>query len=676
MSDGTLLLHHSGASLKALITETAAACSEQPFGAQYNRKKHSAVFRLWAPDALSVALNLYRTAAEQTPVLTVSLTADAVTGIWSGAVSEPDPEGMFYDYTLVLSGGGTAAVLDPYAVSMAASVNDGSAGRGAVIDMRGARSLPENGFSAPFVRLRRREDAVIYEISVRDFTIDPSAGTQERGGTFAAFIEKIPYLQRLGVTHVQLMPVVKFYNTDETRQAYESGGAVHGNNYNWGYDPHNYFSPSGWFSLDPADPYCRVRELRRLIDECHRARIGVLLDVVYNHMAQTRFLDDIVPGYYFRKNAGGFTSDSGCGNDTASERAMMRRLIVDSVRHWVQEYRVDGFRFDLMGLIDVGCVCAAYDAARRINPHTLFIGEGWKMYSGGKTVCFDQHCMTSTDIAGVFNDELRDLLRAGGMCEHARGFITGLPVHSEQLYRNMIGSPCRNYTADAPGDNVQYITAHDGLTLHDAVCLNCRLDSHNPEHRAEIVKRIKLGFFCVLVSQGIAFLHGGEELARTKPNACGEENDCIGAFVRNSYRADDSVNGICWKPYPEYECLVPYAAGLIALRKAHGVFRIGDNARIEREASLIGCADGGAGASLCLAYMIEHGGYRWHIFINADIAELSFHTEHALTRVQVFADAERAGARAVREVRGVTIADTHTVTLAPLTAAVVRSAKT
>lgn len=668
MSDIPLLAKKETVPLRALLAETAAAFSVTQPGAQYCRKTQSVTFCIWAPTASAVSANIYKDEKQSTPQWVIHLLLDDVTGYWSGSFCETDPDGFFYDYT-IQNELGTVTVLDPYARSMAVFTNDGTIGRGAIVDMNAPQSLPPSGMKGKFYPLKKREDAVIYEMSVRDFTADPSAKTTASQGTFSAFIEKIPYLKELGITHVQLMPVLKFYYTDETNQQYENSGKVHGNNYNWGYDPHNYFTPTGWFSTNPADPYCRIRELRTLINECHRANIGVLLDVVYNHMADTRLLNDIVPGYYFRMNEYGFTSDSGCGNDTASERPMMKRLIVDSVRFWVQEYKVDGFRFDLMGLIDAGCIVAAYDAARQINPYTLFIGEGWKMYSGNKTVCMDQNCMNSTNTAGVFNDELRDLLRAGGFNEQAKGFITGNPTDSHQLYNNLLGIPCKHYTSDAPGDNVQYITAHDGLTLHDTIALNCQLDDTKPEHRQEIQKRMKLGLFAILTSQGIAFLHGGEELARTKPNLHNEQNDCIGSFVRNSYRSADNINAIRWEPYAEYASLKTYAAGLIAMRKKYEVFRIGNRTAIEQAGQLLSCT---TGSMLCIGYTLCWNEYRWFILINANIEETEFHTDYDLSQAEIFADAETAGTRTIKKPQGITIPNTQTVTLAPLTAAVLR----
>ncbi|MCK9171227.1 MAG: alpha-amylase family glycosyl hydrolase, partial [Treponema sp.] len=402
----------NSAKLAVKFAEKSVPSKETVLGCTY--KNGSAVFNLWAPTSSAAVLNLYKIDDAVNPDYTVTMEKNDRTGVWTASFNEVDPDGMFYDYTLHNTHG-TVTVLDPYAYSMAAYYNNGGTGRAAVINPDSKKALPEGGMSAPFVKLAKREDAVIYEMSVRDFTISPDSGVKAVPGTYKAFIEKIPYLKDLGITHVQLMPVLNFYNNNETNKAYEDSGKVSGNNYNWGYDPHNYFTPEGWFSTDASDPYCRIRELRELINECHKAGIGVILDVVYNHMADTRFLDDIVPGYYFRTDANGrLKSASGCGNDTATERTMMKRLVVDSTSYWVKNYKVDGFRFDIMGLMESSSVLDSYASCAKLNPSVLFEGEGWKMYDGpAGTVGMDQNYMTKTDSVAVFNDEFRDLIKAG-----------------------------------------------------------------------------------------------------------------------------------------------------------------------------------------------------------------------------------------------------------------------
>lgn len=661
-----------GSKLAVQLAEKAMPAKDAVLGAVYNAKTKSASFSLWAPTSSAATLNLYRKDQATAADYTVPMTYDAATGIWSATFSEADPDGFFYDFTLS-NAKGSVAVLDPYARSMAAYRNKGGSGRAAVVNMASPRALPAGGMNAGFVPLKQREDAVIYEMSVRDFTISADAGVKAAPGTYLAFIEKLPYLKSLGITHVQLMPVVNFYFTDETNRAFEDSGTVSNNNYNWGYDPHNYFTPEGWFATDAEDPYARIAELRTLINECHKAGIGVLLDVVYNHMAGTSFLDDIVPGYFFRTNAQGkLTSNSGCGNDVATERAMARKLIVDSVRHWVTEYKVDGFRFDLMGLMDSQTVLDSYAAAKAVNPATLFEGEGWKMYNGATgTVGLDQAYMTKTDSVAVFNDEIRDLMKAGGFNEQGKGFLTRQGPNTEKLFKNILGQPQANYKADDPGDNLQYLVAHDGLTLRDTIAHNAKLDDSDPVQKAELIKRIKLGNFTLLTSQGIAFLHGGQERGRTKPNFTDSKNETIGKFVRNSYDSSDNINQIVWTLDSDYKTVLDYTSSMIALRRTFDVFRIGDMAQVNAAAALLPCPEDNR---LTLGYVLNWTDGTWLVLANAETKAMTFTVPVSVDGATVFADANGAQVSGIASPAGVTLAGTS-VTLAPLSAAVIRVAK-
>lgn len=661
-----------GSKLSVQLAEKAMPAKDAVLGALYDAKAKSATFTIWAPTSSSAVLNLYKKDESASPDYAVSMKFDETSGLWSAIFADADPDGFFYDFTLT-NAKGTVSVLDPYARSMAAYRNKGGSGRAAVVNMASARALPAGGMSSGYVPLKQREDAVIYEMSVRDFTISPDAGVKAAPGTYLAFAEKIPYLKSLGVTHVQLMPVVNFYFTDETNRTYEKSGTVSNNNYNWGYDPHNYFTPEGWYASDAADPYARIAELRTLINELHKAGIGVLLDVVYNHMAGTAFLDDVVPGYYFRTNAQGkLTSASGCGNDVATERAMARRLIVDSVRHWVSEYKVDGFRFDLMGLMDSQTVLDAYAAAKAVNPDTLFEGEGWKMYNGATgTVGMEQSYMTKTDYVAVFNDEIRDLMKAGGFNEQGKGFITRQGPNTEKLFKNILGQPQTNYKADDPGDNLQYLVAHDGLTLHDTIAHNAKLDESDPAQKAELIKRIKLGNFTLLTSQGIAFLHGGQERGRTKPNFTDAKNETVGKFVRNSYDSSDNINQIVWTLDEGYRSVLDYTSSMIALRKKFDVFRIGDMAKVNSAAALLPCPEDNR---LTLGYTLNWTDGLWIILSNAEAKEMTFDLPVSVDGATVFADANGANAAGIASPSGVTLSGAR-ATLAPLSAAVIRVAK-
>lgn len=651
--------------LALALAEKTVPGFDVELGARYSAK--SATFGLWAPTSSKATVNIYKKDDAKTPDFTVPMTKNASTGVWSATFDKVDPDGMFYDYTLV-NAKGTVTVLDPYAKSMAAYKNDGTVGRGAIVDMKSSRAIPEGGMDAPYYPLEKREDAILYEMSVRDFTISPDSGVKAEKGTYSAFIEKIPYLKELGITHVQLMPVLSFYNNNETDKRYDSRGAVNNSNYNWGYDPHNYFTPEGWYATDAADPYCRVRELRELVNECHKAGLGVLLDVVYNHMAITKFLDDIVPGYYFRTDANGkLKSNSGCGNDTATERAMMARIVRDSTEFFVREYKVDGFRFDLMGLMEAKCVENAYENCAKINPHVLFEGEGWKMYNGESgTVGMDQGYMRKTDRVAVFNDDLRDLLKAGGFNETGLGLITGKETNGADLFRSILGNP-KSYGTNQPGANIQYMTCHDGLTLHDLIAHNVGLDESKMEEKAEIIRRIKMGNTLALTAQGIAFLHGGQERGRTKPNVMLATNECVGEFVRNSYDSSDNINQIVWTLDDDYRGVLEFTKGLLALRKSTGAFRIADAKKIKKNATLLSGTD----KSLVFAYSISADDGEWIVAVNAGKKKATVKAGMSLKGAEVLVDCEKAGTEAISAPVGVKISGKK-ISLEPLTMAVIR----
>ena len=623
----------------------------------------SAEFNLWAPTSSSATVNIYKTANASKPDYTVEMAMDEKTGVWSAVFDAENPDGLFYDYTL-RNAKGVVNVLDPYALSMAAFSGAGI-GRAAIVSLASEKAGVQD---EPYVTLAKREDAIIYEMSVRDFTISPDAGVKATPGTYKAFIEKIPYLKELGITHVQLMPVVNFYYNDENNKKYEATGTVSGNNYNWGYDPHNYFTPEGWYATDATDPYCRIRELRELINECHKAGIGVLLDVVYNHMADTSFLDNIVPGYYFRLTPnGGFTSNSGCGNDTATECPMMKRLVVDSTTHWVKNYKVDGFRFDLMGLMEASSVEDSYAACAKLNKSVLFEGEGWKMYNGkAGTVGLDQNYMLKTNSIACFNDEFRDLMKAGGMNETGRGILTKKAADGERFFRNVTGNPTYTMRVDQPGDSLNYLVCHDGLTLHDSIVHNMRLDEE--KDRAEIVSRIKLGNFIVLTSQGIAFMHGGQERGRTKPNIKNAKNETVGAFVRNSYDSSDNINQFVWTIDDDYQKVLDYTKGLIEIRKAFPMLRMGNAKAIAKNITDLGVDDA---SGLVFAYTIKDKKNMWLVAINANSEKKEINIGVSLKNGVIYIDSEVADKNGIAEPKGVEISG-NSVVLDPLTATLIR----
>ena len=585
-------------------------------GTNINPITKKVTFSIWAPSAKSVNVQFFKDGYTKSIYQEHSLTLDSKTGVWS--IVLPFEKEIFYEYKIE-SSKGIKNCLDPYAKSMAAYCNDGTSGRAALVDLSFAKPYKINlateiGKVSP--QETNKAKTIIYEISVRDATVSKNGG-----GTYLDFIGKLKYLKDLGVTHIQLMPVQNFYNNNETKKDYEDAGSVHNNNYNWGYDPHNYFTPEGWYSRNPEDPYERIKELRTLIKAAHLIGLNVILDVVYNHMAKTDFLEDIEPNYYFRQNPDGtFKSGSGCGNDIKSENFMAGKLIIDSCAYWVKNYDVDGFRFDLMGLIDSKTMLAAYKACKKIKNNMLFIGEGWKMYTGEEGTCgLDQNFMTKTDDIAVFNDEVRDLVKAGGLNEKGQGFLTGRQVNLKHLFLNLTGRPQLNYQADSPLDSVVYFDCHDGLTFHDSIVVNAEIDESKEEERRRALDLLKIGNAMLLTSQGIAFLHAGQEFGRSKPAFAGafsDDGEIINQFVKNSYDSSDNINEIHWLAKNEvelsYRPLLEYTKGLISLRKKFDAFTLGIQKEIEKATNFIETSN-----PFVLLYTIEKNGKLWYLCFNA-----------------------------------------------------------
>lgn len=556
-------------------------------------------FKLWAPLASDVKLLIYNTAKATKADNTVAMVRGDK-GLWSVTV-QGDLLNKFYQYA-VTNAGETKIVLDPYAKSMAGFDSNGQdkVGKGAIINL--SATNPVGWEKDKYVTVKAQEDPIIYEMSVRDFTMAANSGVSpEKRGTYLGFIEKIPYLKALGVTHVQLMPIQNFYYNNEFNRAFETKGSAGDANYNWGYDPHNYNTPEGWYSSNPNDPNARVKEVKMLVKALHDAGIGVIMDVVYNHTANTNILEDIVPNYYYRRNAkGAFASGSGCGNDTASERLMWRKFMVESTKYWVQEYHIDGFRFDLMGLHDKTTMKEIAKTLRAVDPSIVLLGEGWNMadplpetdryIKAGNGV---NHAVAEMEHApAVFNDGLRDAIKqeyfASSITEGA--FIQGQKPNKEPLIRSGIIGGLIDYKstmpvdegfynryADDPEETVIYADCHDGFTLWDKV-----VGSTPKATEAERIKINNLAAAIVFTSQGKVFFHGGQEVLRSKPDP-----DNITGFDSNSYDSGDSVNQFDWSRTTKYVSEYKYYQGLIALRKAHSAFRLPTGAAVQKGLTFI-----------------------------------------------------------------------------------------
>lgn len=667
-----------------------------------------ATLKLWAPKASSVTVNVYDTDDATVKIGSLPLT-QGERGVWSvqlqpGDLGVADFKNHFYQYE-VTNGGVAKRVLDPYAKSMAEfHVNtkgetgaDGDPiGKAAIVDLAGTD--PEGYGFADIDGYEKREDAVIWEIHVRDFTSDPSVESdlnEATWGTFDAFKQKVDYIKSLGVTHVQLLPVMAWYYGDEAAmKERELAYSAKNNEYNWGYDPHSYFSPDGAYSENSADPELRVRELKAMIDAIHDAGMGVILDVVYTHMAKSEILNDIVPNYYaFQKPDGSFVGDF--GNNLATNRKMAEKLMVDSVKYWFDEYKIDGMRFDMMGDATYESIQNAYDAAAAINPQALFIGEGWRTFKGAQSDPYlagqgaDQDWMDKTDDVGVFSDEFRNELKSGFGSEGEPRFITGGARSITTIFNN-IKAQAGNTKQDDPGDMVQYIEAHDNLPLYDIIAKSIKKNPSVPENNEEILKRVRLGNLLTLTSQGTAFLHAGQEYGRSK-QWLGEgtpegENDrvtfgdeTVADFIHNSYDASDAINKFHWAKtanadvYGENVKTVEYTKGLIGLRQSSDAFRLGEKDLVDRNVTLLEIPEVQQ-QDLVIAYKTRStdGTGAYYVFVNADSKSRKLTLSEDLTGGLVVADDDEASTAGVSAPSGYAL-ESGSITLQPLTAVIVRT---
>jgi secreted pullulanase len=675
-------------------------------GATY--KDGDVTLKLWAPKSSKVVANFFDKNNAATQIGSIPLTKGEK-GVWSAVIQASDLEvtdleGYYYQFE-VTNDGVTKTVLDPYAKSMAAfTVNtkgeagpDGDmVGKAAIIDLSGTD--PEGFEHADIDGYEKREDAIIYEVHVRDFTSDPSINgdLNARWGSYKAFIDKLDYIKSLGITHVQLLPVMAWYYGDETKMGereleYSSGG----NEYNWGYDPHSYFSPDGGYSEDPKDAELRIKELKELIDAVHDAGMGVVLDVVYTHMAKSSMLNDIVPNYYAFQDANG-NYLGGFGNNLATSHKMAEKLMVDSVKYWFEEYKIDGMRFDMMGDATYPSIQNAYDAAAEINPNALFIGEGWRTFAGHLSdpaltgMGADQDWMDKTNDVGVFSDEIRNELKSGFGSEGEPRFITGGARNIEWIFNNIKGQPS-NTSDDDPGDMVQYIEAHDNLPLYDVIAQSIKKDPAVPENNLEIHKRIRLGNSLILTSQGTAFIHAGQEYGRTKqwlgegvPEQKYHElkdasGNPFGYFIHDSYDSSDAINMFDWEKATNEETFAvnhttkEFTQGLIELRKSTNAFRLGEKALVDQNIRLLEFPEIRDTDSL-IAYenvsSDDTGVY--YVFVNTEDEKRSLDlTGYNFRGGEVLVDSDEAGVAKVSGPSGFTFTE-NTLTIDPLTTIVIK----
>jgi len=610
------------------------ALDEQNFGV--HTINNTAFFSVWSPPAAKIELLLFDKNQNKIETQSPLLMQKSDCGVFNISVSSdvlPQAnsfDGLFYQYLVFAYGKATLAV-DPYCFSMTSFDPNGidKIGKGAIVSMNNAQSLPEN-FTKNYSNsqfMANETDLIAYEIHVRDFTIQPGTVKPEIAGTFVGAISKIEHLKQLGITHVQLLPVMNFYTVNENIRSYSNSDALQ-SNYNWGYDPHHYFSLEGWFSTDAKNPYSRIIEFRELIKSLHNNRIGAIMDIVFNHTYLIETFENIAPGCYYRLTPNLNVSDqTGAGFTLECRRKMVRKLIIDSLKFFVKEYHIDGFRFDLMGFMDHETIRMIRKEVGMVynpnNPNELILhGEAW-VFSDLDTSqkSTDQYAAT-TKInypwenlnLGIFNDISRDSF---GGTPHKKGFIDGNCEEINQVATAIIGgikefnpgpvsfndsvfrNPYNLYTKH-PSNCLNFLSIHDGMTLWDKINLHC-FDPSGYE-RARLMRFASAMLF---TSQGKIILHGGDELLRTKPlskidreqhraftSPQTNEEEGTSYFHENTYCSNDFTNMIRWSRLnnqfaPIARQMVDYYKGLILMRRAIPALRLNNAENIKKSLQFI-----------------------------------------------------------------------------------------
>ena len=499
-------------------------------------------------------------------------------GIWTATVRK---NLNHYDYNFIVDGRRSNGVF-----AKAVGVNGTYA---QVVDMK--ETDPEGWAQDKRPGVKSPADLVIYEMHHRDFSIDSSSGLQHKGKFLALTEPKaISHLQELGVNAVHILPSYDFGSVDETQ--------LDKNKYNWGYDPVNYNVPDGSYSTNPYDPTCRIREFKQMVQALHKAGIRVILDVVYNHTYDIEHsnFQKTYPDYYYRKVAENkYSNGSGCGNETASERPMMRRFMIESVKYWINEYHIDGFRFDLMGVHDIETMNQIRKAVDEIDPTIFIYGEGWS--AGECAYPVEKLAVKANtrqlDRIAAFSDDMRDALR-GPFSDDTKGaFLAGLPGEEESLKFGIAGGIDHpqvdmtkvNYSkqawANEPTQQISYVSCHDDMCLVDRLKASVfdGKEQLTDSQTAELIRLDLLAQTAVFLSQGVPFMLSGEEMLRDKKG------------VHNSYESPDSINHLDWNNLQRYPQVFTYYKNLIKLRKNHPAFRLGSADLVRRHLEFLPVQD-------------------------------------------------------------------------------------
>ena len=558
--------------------------------------KEVSSFKLNAPSkAKSVKVNIYNKGVGGEVLKTVKMKRNG-TDQWTADIPG-DLKGLFY--TFQVQTGKKAMQETPGVFAKAVAVNGR---RAAIVDM--GETNPEGWDNDRRPLTKSPVDLVIYEMHHRDFSISPTSGLKNKGKFLALTEPKaVYYLKNLGVNAVHLLPSFDYASVDESKPDVPQ--------YNWGYDPLNYNVPEGSYSTDATCPVTRIREFKQMVQALHKAGIRVILDVVYNHtfnIEESNF-NLTYPGYYFRTTADGKISDgSGCGNETASEKPLMRQFMIESVLYWAKEYHIDGFRFDLMGIHDIETMNLIRKALDEVDPNIYMYGEGWS--AGSCAYPVEKLAMKANtrqlDRIGAFCDDMRDAIRGPFNDDHKAAFLGAVPGNEESIRFGIAGCIDHpqidmskvNYSkapwANSPAQMISYISCHDDMCVVD------RLKASIPGITTdELIRLDLLGQTMVFTSQGVPFIYAGEEVLRDKKG------------VHNSFKSPDYINAIDWTNKDRYPQVFDYYRGLMELRRNHPAFRMADASMVRQHLEFIPTSD----CTICFRLKDNANGDSWQDII-------------------------------------------------------------
>ncbi len=592
--------------------------------------KERTIFKIWSPTAQEVKLNFYEEGHGGESTATHKLNPDA-NGLWTKEIMG-DLNGTYYTYQVQVEDRWLDETPGTYA--QAVGVNGK---RAMVLDLESTNPYGWETDKGP--ELKYPNEAIIYELHIRDLTIHPDAGSSYPG-KYLGLIEKgtkstqnvstaIDHMKELGITHVHLLPTYDHYSIDETN--------LDKPQFNWGYDPQNYNVPEGSFSTNPFDAEVRITEFKQMIKTFHDNGIGVILDVVYNHTGRTEKSNFNLenPDYYYRfREDGSYSDAAACGNETSSDRPMTQKFILESVKYWAEEYHLDGFRFDLMGIHDIETMNKVATTVKEINPNIFVYGEGWT--AGDSPLpeekrALKKHILQMPQIS-AFSDDIRDGLKGSVFEDESTGFVSGAIGMQESVKFGVVGSiqhPQIDYSkvnyskgpwANEPWQAISYVSCHDNHTIYDKLQVSKR-----DAKESDRIKMNKLATAVVLTSQGTSFLHAGSEMLRTK----NEEH--------NSYKSPDSVNQIDWNRKVKYKEVFEYYRNLIKLRKDHPGFRMTSAEDVRNNLEFKRVEDG------IVSYQIKNNanGDSWktiYVIYNANPEVKKFVLEPGLWNIAVYND--------------------------------------